>query len=1382
MSSTSSVSNFPIPASLSDLEREPHNLQPYPLDFDDEDETARAKSFNKLVRYIETGNRTLIDGGSEIFENVGIKNDDGYCQEEWMNGERIQALYTLVRKQASLASNTRSRFLTALCQALNGLCIVLSDSNEQIQPSSPVSVTRNDNPIAPSLFQKGRVVSQSFRDSLACHIYMLFSVMSMVESEAKAGKKFIAPPTATKKKRSTKDKDIRADYESSLLLRQDCASTMLLVSQIMGKHKFRLWKVGVPDEDVINIPPRIAHQMLEGATGVIMRKAFCADEALGILAAILDSYSSCCISTIVAALMDFLHSYEHAAPLVADLCCLVSETPKNKLAVEILREMGRIECHSVGFDTGNKASGIKNVAPFIEELAIRRPKIVMDNISLVLPHLDSEPYVIRSAVVNAIAHVVSRANESDVKKKISRYSACSPQRGSNFLMNEENSSNNEGHSKNNNSAFILQEESYDTGIQSKQKNRDALLDILIERAHDVSSFTRAAVLKSFAQLTESDSLPLDRVIPVTALAIDRLQDKTVMVRRSSLQLLTLLLENNPFMDSLDPIPYRQKIVELEKMLEENAPERIKLAQKAAKLVQLQKEQQSYEKDNMKADGEVKEQEGTRQIDDKEIEAAALDAAIKDAEYECSDNHDDSKEEVEYKKALRGLQFATSALAFICMFENAHSAFEGMLLSANSSDVTEALRFFVRARHFQLPCAVTGMKRALALMWSSEKSIKDEVLKGFVDVFIAVPGTSGAEYLADDKIAQNLFSLVGNANISEIASIEEAVALLVKQDRLPAEVFMELWSIVSKPCGQGRSVALQVLSMGATTDSNIVNSLSRLRLLLECGLGENAEDNRDWATLRSAASALKKIGRAQASSSPTSAKYILLEQIIDRLCRIAMGEWCLDKNITDTQCWFAAAEQAIDAIFEISAEPEKESAKIIKGMEAMAFGMSGRGVEVSKKTCCSLRLARFFFVVGHIAVKLLVYTEALSISLRRANAAKSLSKQESADKAKSSDNDEAKIKEDSDEDIEAELGLAAQAEAETEKKVADIAENEIVERGLIGLFSPLLVRIVANEGLMHSSSILMQSATLALCKLMCISGVFCEKNLPLLFRALSKAPVKETTLKSNIIIALGDLAFRFPNAVEPYTPMLYACLNDSVTSVRRHTLMVLTHLILNDMIKVKGQVCEIAVCLEDKEPRIRDMSRLLFHELSKRSNNPIYNLLPDIISRMGLMGIEKEKFRNIMSFLFSFVKKDRQNEMLVEKLCQRFPTTESISQKSDFAFCLTQLKLNDKVIKNLNDHFNCYKDSLFDDDVFKSFTSILSKAKKLARSEMKEVIEEWETRLKQENSNGLENMTAEAKSKAAKANAKARKARKGRENSLDDSCERGYERDCKTDCT
>ena len=39
-------------------------------------------------------------------------------------------------------------------------------------------------------------------------------------------------------------------------------------------------------------------------------------------------------------------------------------------------------------------------------------------------------------------------------------------------------------------------------------------------------------------------------------------------------------------------------------------------------------------------------------------------------------------------------------------------------------------------------------------------------------------------------------------------------------------------------------------------------------------------------------------------------------------------------------------------------------------------------------------------------------------------------------------------------------------------------------------------------------------------------------------------------------------------------------------VRQTTLTVLTHLILNDMVKVKGQISEVAERLVDKEERLR----------------------------------------------------------------------------------------------------------------------------------------------------------------------------------------------------
>jgi condensin complex subunit 1 len=312
-----------------------------------------------------------------------------------------------------------------------------------------------------------------------------------------------------------------------------------------------------------------------------------------------------------------------------------------------------------------------------------------------------------------------------------------------------------------------------------------------------------------------------------------------------------------------------------------------------------------------------------------------------------------------------------------------------------------------------------------------------------------------------------------------------------------------------------------------------------------------------------------------------------------------------------------------------------------------------------------------------------------------------------------------------------------------------------------VFGPLLNRVVGNEGGRFNSEVLMQASVLALCKFMCVSSHFCEKHLPLLFTALSNAPPEDTTLRANTVVALGDLAFRFPNEVEPYTPRLYACLRDSSTKVRRHTLMVLTHLILNDMVKVKGQVCEIALCLRDEDPRIRDMSRLLFHELSKRSNNPVYNLLPDIISKLSLLSIRKEDFRSIMSFLLGYIKKERQNEMLTEKLCQRFPKCSSMGQKADLSYCIAQLKMNEKSIKCLSDNFKLYKDALFDEDVNKSFTTIVSKAKKVIKQENRQLLEEWETKLNESANLGAENEIAGEKAANAKVRARRRATRKAK---------------------
>jgi len=786
------------------------------------------------------------------------------------------------------------------------------------------------------------------------------------------------------------------------------------------------------------------------------------------------------------------------------------------------------------------------------------------------------------------------------------------------------------------------------------------------------------------------------------------------------------------MEMLNPEPYREKVRELEAYLKRNIPEEILKA-----------------RDTALEEAKNDESQGEKELH--EIESAALAAAIADAEAK-KEEEALSEAESTFLAKVRALKFASQALAFTELFENSNASFQTMLMSSNSSDVTEALRFFVRAKHFGLPCAVTGTKRALALMWSNEANIQEEVLRAFIEVFVAEPGTEGKELLPENQIAQNLLDLVREANVSELASIEEALGRLVKKEIIPPDVFSVLWAIASQAKGELRASAVLVISMAASADPNIVDSAYRLQNLFDAGLGDHIEENRDWKTARSAACALQRVARAKVD--PSSAKYIILDLISERLIAIARGDWCDDANVDDTNAWFCAAEQSINAIFTICPSPEKVSMEILLGHQQIIFGCA----DDSSSTASTLRLARFFFVLGHIALKLLMYTEMLSSSVRRANAAKTVKKQESAS-AGAKENSESK-EDEGDDAIEAELGIAAQAEAETERKVAEISENEIVGRGIISLFTPMLLRVVANENGSYSSPVLMQSATLALCKCMCISKSFCEKHLSLLFSVLAKAPNEDQDLRANIVVALGDLAFRFPNELEPYTPKIYACLRDKSTRVRRHTLMVLTHLILNDMVKVKGQVCEIALCLQDNESTIRDMARLLFHELSKRTNSPIYNLLPDIVSQLSQLDLKQEVFREIMQFLLSFIKKDRQNEMLLEKLVLRFPKCTTINQKADLAYCIAQLKVNEKGVKCLNDNFKLYKDSLFDEDVLKNFMSFIAKAKKNAtKPETKQTLQELEDKFTECAAAGMENVNASKKASKAKKRAARRVARK-----------------------
>jgi hypothetical protein len=93
--------------------------------------------------------------------------------------------------------------------------------------------------------------------------------------------------------------------------------------------------------------------------------------------------------------------------------------------------------------------------------------------------------------------------------------------------------------------------------------KDQLLDLLTERHRDVSTFTRTAVLKVWCSLVEANIVEVSRYNTVVDIALDRMMDKTAAVRKASIQLLTMLLDSNPFSSTLDVEYFKAALVKVE---------------------------------------------------------------------------------------------------------------------------------------------------------------------------------------------------------------------------------------------------------------------------------------------------------------------------------------------------------------------------------------------------------------------------------------------------------------------------------------------------------------------------------------------------------------------------------------------------------------------------------------------------------------------------------------------------------------------------------------------------------------------------------------------------------------------------------------------------
>ena len=1181
-----------------------------------------------------------------------------------------------------------------------------------------------------------------------------------------------------------------------------------ILSAVVALVELPLSEIWLPESSFLNLFTHLAFSLLD--TPLNAKSASLRSSCMAILRPLIVTYAyqSECI-------LRFVHKLRSSETLIPSLIDLI-DSMKNDPAVlpfisELYREVAKVPSRDASVNTVLA----KNIASLVSDTCANFPKLILPTVSLVIELLGHESYTIRSGVIQGIGSLIiegfrstrpetndEEENEEEVdeddedggkkrvkknsKKKVSKKSRKSKRTrntdGSESEADEEEDDEEDDEDE--------AEEEMDKNVAPPvQQTLEALLDILAERLMDTSSYTRSKVVTTWAHLARARAIPLNRYLMATEGAVKRLSDKAANVRKSAIELLHDLIENNPYGPSLSLQQWQERLKEVRATLERSgivsqAPTPAKKPNPKKKGSRKSKRLEEDEEDEEKDENAMEEDEGEKEEVGDEGEKDAMDVEEDKEKTEAGEAAgDEALDDDQILIAKRAKDHCLHAIKFIGFIHEALPIVSSLLGSKNIGDVTEAIKLLAKAHTFKTEEAIAGIRTVLMLVCSKEAGIKDAAVQAYVDLYL----TPAVHVSARDMpvfIARNLISLTHRASFGQLTSLEELLKELAAAGRINSAILPVLWSYFEYKADH-RCGALIILSMLSETFPNALEKL--VPHLFKFGLGPeivdhpelakwtfialqkirkeikstkkdaNNEDEEDpfgdenrentkKSTKRGAAAAKKdekddsKNGKSETSKLKSSEAAPFDAASIVAICNFltlsghAAPKASHSSNpAIETSAWYPAAEQAVNAIYYLSDAPSIVLHGVLKKLGSQLARATGQAAlnqsQINQSTMdtqiggnptssVTSIIGRIIFVLGHIAIKQLVFIEEVT---REQQIEKSLKKQAatsgSKSKAKSkrakpkkkkNDNDEEDYEADGASDdeekeeeemeaIELELGaVGAEAAGEThdEERARLSAQHAMVTKRAIGQFLPLVESIAKSEAIRSNDAMLFGIAVHTLSKCMLVSQESCAAHLELI-KSISNSDTVEPKVRSNLVILMGDLAMRFPNLFENHAGALYERLSDTDENVRKVALVVVSHLVLTNMVKPRGHMSDIAVCLEDESTSIVDAARLFFKELAAK-DNALMVLLPDTISSLYRKNLDFDTAKSILQFLLSFVDLQRDLTSLVDKLCQQFSNSPEVRSWRYLSYCLSMLNHTDSSIERLASHFKLFKDALHDE--------------------------------------------------------------------------------------
>ena len=269
------------------------------------------------------------------------------------------------------------------------------------------------------------------------------------------------------------------------------------------------------------------------------------------------------------AIVHLLPHFEHLShPLAAMLATFAREHDSPGTVAEVLREIAKIDPRDFVLD----ASGSRYFAQFLAELANLVPDLVLPSLSLLLPHLGW--YCVFFSLLCSRTHTHAQIHARTlvfVRSRICIISLVSFPRSPLlswtisfpplsavamffffcFVLVADGEAYPIRNAILRMIGSILSQQLRADLAPNMVATRDELLFILEERLIDVSAYVRKNALQVWQQLAQDRAIPLKQLHRIVSACLERLQDKSSLVRKQALAFMTTIMACNPYGDRLD---------------------------------------------------------------------------------------------------------------------------------------------------------------------------------------------------------------------------------------------------------------------------------------------------------------------------------------------------------------------------------------------------------------------------------------------------------------------------------------------------------------------------------------------------------------------------------------------------------------------------------------------------------------------------------------------------------------------------------------------------------------------------------------------------------------------------------------------------------------